>query len=210
MAKIMFVEEMQSDWSQKRAAMPSPQNIERAADLQRTGETVGEAEAAADNLLDGFFGGTLPGAITQNTVQLFDNVKNSLKLMLDNDITLNQVLTKRQESIDKGLVSSQLPKIDQETFLDVLDDIEINDFYEFAQEKNRGILKMLTLQQRGMLDADELFDDISGDLIDAFANAYVEKAQDKIIVMCCFQKGKFARLLKEIVFTRKRKTASFC
>ena len=55
--------------------------------------------------------------------------------MLDNDITLNQVLTKRQESIDKGLVSSQLPKIDQETFLDVLDDIEINDFYEFAQEK---------------------------------------------------------------------------
>ena len=52
--KIMFVEEMQSDWSQKRAAMPSPQNIERAADLQRTGETVGEAEAAADNLLDGF------------------------------------------------------------------------------------------------------------------------------------------------------------
>ena len=39
---------------------------------------------------------------------------------------------------------------------------------------------MLTLQQRGMLDADELFDDISGDLIDAFANAYVEKAQDKI------------------------------
>ena len=67
--KIMFVEEMQSDWSQKRAAMQSPQNIERAADLQRTGETVGEAEAAADNLLDGFFGGTLPGAITQNTVQ---------------------------------------------------------------------------------------------------------------------------------------------
>ena len=44
---------------------------------------------------------------------------------------LIKFLQSDKKSIDKGLVSSQLPKIDQETFLDVLDDIEINDFYEF-------------------------------------------------------------------------------
>ena len=40
--------------------------------------------------------------------------------MLDNDITLNQVLTKRQESIDKGLVSLQLPKMTKKHFLTCL------------------------------------------------------------------------------------------
>ena len=60
------------------------------------------------------------------------------------------------------------------------------------------------LQQRGMLDADELFDDISGDLIDAFANAYVEKAQDKIVSNVLLSEGKFARLSKEIFYKKKK------
>ena len=64
--KIMFVEEMQSDWSQKRAAMPSPQNIERAADFAKERvKRLAKQKQQLDNLLDGFFGGTLPGAITK-------------------------------------------------------------------------------------------------------------------------------------------------
>ena len=204
--KIMFVEEMQSDWSQKRAAMPSPQNIERALDLQRTGEIVGEAEAAADNLLTGFFGGTLPGAITENTVQLFDNVKNSMKLMLENDSRLNELLATINSNRNDF---PQLPPIDQQTFSDVIDDIEINDFYKFAEDKTRGINKIIMLQRMGKINANELFDDIAGDLIEAFTNAYSEKAQGKLIGSNLLSEGQIRTQIKRNLFAEKEKLRPF-
>ena len=182
--KIMFVEELQSDWSQKRAAMPSPQNIERALDLQRTGERVGEAVAAADNLLTGFLGGTLPGAITENTVQLFDNVKNSMKLMLDNDSRLNQFIT---DLNDGRKNSPDLAQMEQQPIVDVLDDIEINDFYQFMEDYTRQILQPLQYR-KNMLEvfdeqtvSDDIFEKITNPMIEAFTNAYVEKAQGKVV-----------------------------
>ena len=64
---------------------------------------------------------------------------------------------------------------------------------------------MLTLQQQGMLDADELFDDISGDLIDAFANAYVEKAQDKIVSNVLLSEGQVRTTIKRNLLQEKEK-----
>lgn len=204
--KIMFVEELQSDWSQKRAAMPSPENIERASDLQRTGETVGEAEAAADNLLTGFFGGTLPGAITENTVQLFDNVKNSMKLMLENDSKLNEVLS----AINSGRKDfPQLPPIDQQIFSDVIDDIEINDFYKFAEDKTRSMINLIDDERRGVHSDNDLFDGIANNLIDAFTNAYSEKAQGKIIASNKLNEGQVRSQIKRNLLQEKEKLRPF-
>ena len=204
--KIMFVEEMQSDWSQKRAAMPTAENIERAKDLQRTGERVGQAQEAANDLLTGFFGGTLPGAITENTVQLFDNVKNSMKLMLENDSKLNEVLAAINSSRKDF---PQLPPIEQQTFSDVIDDIEINDFYEFAEDRNRNIIGKIDFFRQGNIDADTMFDDIAANLIEAFTNAYSEKAQGKLIASNKLNDGQVRAQIKRNLLQEKEKLRPF-
>ena len=60
-----------------------------------------------------------------------------------------------------------------------------------------------------MLDADELFDDISGDLIDAFANAYVEKAQDKIVSNVLLSEGQVRTTIKRNLYKKKEKLRPF-
>lgn len=175
-AKVLFIEEMQSDWSQRRSSMPTPENIKRSAEASLTNKTVDEADIKAEEVLNNFFAGYHPHAINEGTVQLFDNVKNSLKLVLDNDSDLNRLLTGYNEKLKEARVDTDDPNdfmLSNTDFSELLDEIEINDFYEKLEGRRTGNISTILTSS----SPEETVDRITSNLIDAFTDAYVKKAK---------------------------------
>ncbi len=180
-AKILFIEEMQSDWSQRRSSMPTPENIKRSTEASLTNKTVDEADMKAEEVINNFFAGYHPHAINEGTVQLFDNVKNSLKLVLDNDSDLNRLLTGYNEKLKEKPVVTDNPNenrpLSNTDFSKLLDEIEINDFYELLEDPTRTKKIVQILTDPSYSEGDGIANRIANTMVHAFANAYVEKAK---------------------------------
>ena len=177
--KIMFVEEMQSDWSQKRAAMPTAENIERAVSGTEAQRLVDEDNKANRELLLGFLSGLDPAGINQATVKFFSDVKDELKMMLDNDPDLNRIITNRNRTVDEG--TSSLPKIEQDRFSQIVDKLEINDFYDVLMDSSNIGMIMAALREE-TFDASQKADSIADQMKVALANAFVEKAKEERLI----------------------------
>ncbi len=177
--KIMFVEELQSDWSQRRASMPSQENIERAVEGTEAQRLVDENIEANRQLLLGFLSGLDPAGINQATVKFFSDVKDELKLMLDNDPDLNRIITNRNRTVDEG--TSALPKIEQDRFSQIVDKLEINDFYDVLMDSSNIGMIMAALREE-TFDASQKADSIADQMKVALANAFVEKAKEERLI----------------------------
>ena len=205
--KIMFVEELQSDWSQRRASMPSQENIERAVEGTEAQRLVDEDNQANRELLLGFLSGLDPAGINQATVKFFSDVKDELKMMLDNDPDLNRIITNRNKTVDEG--TSALPKIEQDRFSQIVDKLEINDFYDELME-NANIGMILAALREETFDASEKAISIADQMKLALANAYVAKAQEEnLIGESMFSRGLVSNTLKRNLMGAQQRLQPF-
>ena len=178
--KILFIEELQSDWSQRRASMPTPENIQRGEELSRVKLDVDETEGKQQDIIYNFLKGMDPAAVNENTVNLFENAKNSFKSVFDNDERLFQDVQAYNQSETAGF------PLEQKNVVSIIDDISITDLYDELNDPGSTRTEALinTLQDRATLEDPNVAARIIGDLmVEALTNVFKDKAfrKDNII-----------------------------